>query len=234
MKFVSSNLHFTSVIIFGSIMPITADETTAAPITPLPSTASVPVSAPTSTCTGSTPGWVNVYGNGCDWYEQNDLPGCPYFGAYVGIDDSTGELIIGEPGSVGNGNCCYCFGTAVSKSEIIKVSNVFHTTLTNAQPSHCFVPFPGPISLSDILSNHIAISNHRNKSASYTISNIHFNVSSFFNILSNHVAISNHRNESASYTTYSLSNILSNHIAISNCTHTQTDLSMHWQHTQLD
>ncbi|KAL3761808.1 hypothetical protein ACHAWU_001324 [Discostella pseudostelligera] len=52
--------------------------------------------APTATCTGSTPGWVDVFGNGCAWWEEYDEPGCPYGG-----DENTGGP---------KDNCCYCFG----------------------------------------------------------------------------------------------------------------------------
>ncbi len=38
-------------------------------------------------CEGSTVGWVDVDGDGCGWYEVNDLPGCPYFGQYDGAND---------------------------------------------------------------------------------------------------------------------------------------------------
>ena len=31
-------------------------------------------------CESDTVGWVNSYGDGCDWYEVNNLPGCPNFG----------------------------------------------------------------------------------------------------------------------------------------------------------
>jgi len=54
-------------------------------------------------CTGSTPGWADVDGAGCGWYEENDLPGCPWYGNYGGTDANTG---------VANDNCCYCFGDA--------------------------------------------------------------------------------------------------------------------------
>ena len=86
---------------------------TSFPITPFPTSPPVPVSAPT--CTGSTPGWVDVDGDGCEWYEQNDPLGCPYSGDWAGYDENTGEVLVGEAGSVANANCCHCFGTAVSK-----------------------------------------------------------------------------------------------------------------------
>jgi len=43
-------------------------------------------------CTGSTANWVDYWGDGCDWYESNDIPGCPYYGHYGAL-----------------ANCCYCF-----------------------------------------------------------------------------------------------------------------------------
>ena len=45
-----------------------------------------------SGCTGSTANWVDYWGDGCDWYESNDIPGCPYYGHYGAL-----------------ANCCYCF-----------------------------------------------------------------------------------------------------------------------------
>lgn len=63
-----------------------------------------------STC-ADTPGWVDVTGDGCDWYETYELPGCPNNGDFAGYDPSTGEPLVG--GSVANDNCCHCFGTAV-------------------------------------------------------------------------------------------------------------------------
>ena len=64
---------------------------------------------------------MDVDGNGCEWYEMCDEPGCPYNGDYAGWDVNTGELLVGEPDSVANANCCHCFGTEVSK-----VSQVIH------------------------------------------------------------------------------------------------------------
>ena len=60
-----------------------------------PSTTSSP-----SLCTGNTPNWTNAYGDGCDWYEEYDLPGCPWLGdRYNGIM------------GVARDNCCYCSST---------------------------------------------------------------------------------------------------------------------------
>jgi hypothetical protein len=44
-----------------------------------------------------TPNWVNKDGDGCDWYEVNDYPGCPSSGEYGG---NMGSAID---------NCCYCY-----------------------------------------------------------------------------------------------------------------------------
>jgi hypothetical protein len=60
-------------------------------------------SAALSVCIGSTIGWVDSDGDGCDWYEVNDSPGCPNFG------DSFGGSM-----GVADNNCCYCAGTRVS------------------------------------------------------------------------------------------------------------------------
>ena len=67
-----------------------------------PTVSKPPVSPP---CTGSTPNWKDVDGDGCEWYESWDKPGCP----------STGDSYEGDMG-VANDNCCYCFGTGVSTS----------------------------------------------------------------------------------------------------------------------
>ena len=48
-----------------------------------------------STCL-DTPDWVDTSGDGCDWYETHDDPGCPTYG-YFG----------GNLGSA-NDNCCHC------------------------------------------------------------------------------------------------------------------------------
>jgi hypothetical protein len=61
---------------------------------------------------------------------------------------------------VANDNCCYCFGTAVSKSEILIVSNVFHTTLTNCTTIPSFCPFSRPHHLPFIIQH--TLQPHRN------------------------------------------------------------------------
>jgi hypothetical protein len=44
-----------------------------------------------------TPNWIDNYGDGCDWYEVNDAPGCPLHG------NSGGAL------GIANENCCHCY-----------------------------------------------------------------------------------------------------------------------------
>ncbi len=67
-----------------------------------PSVSSNPSDSPKpSSC--DTPGWVDRDGDGCDWYERNDSPGCP----------NSGDMYEGEMG-VADDNCCYCAGTGVS------------------------------------------------------------------------------------------------------------------------
>lgn len=65
-------------------------------------------------CEGSTPGWVDVDGMGCGWYERNEAPGCPIWGDYTGYDIVTRVKFpdINRVG-VANNNCCHCQGTAV-------------------------------------------------------------------------------------------------------------------------
>jgi hypothetical protein len=67
-----------------------------------PSFSLKPSSSPKPT-TCDTPGWVDAYGDGCDWYEENDQLGCPIYG-----DCCDGGM------GVANDNCCYCAGTGVS------------------------------------------------------------------------------------------------------------------------
>ena len=71
-----------------------------------PSGARDPTPKPTSPCDGNTPGWTDVDGDGCDWYEANDFPGCPLYGDFGALENR-------EEG-VANDNCCHCTGTVVS------------------------------------------------------------------------------------------------------------------------
>ena len=54
-----------------------------------------------SLCEGSTPGWTDVWGDGCEWYEANDQPGCPKYGM-----NWEGDMGLAD-------NCCFCNETAV-------------------------------------------------------------------------------------------------------------------------
>jgi hypothetical protein len=49
-----------------------------------------------STCF-DTPNWKDIFGNGCEVYEENDEPGCPIYGSL-----SDGGM------GVANDNCCHC------------------------------------------------------------------------------------------------------------------------------
>ena len=50
-------------------------------------------------CTNVNPDWVDGGGDGCDWYEEKDDPGCEEYGeSYPAADGSTAKE-----------NCCYCF-----------------------------------------------------------------------------------------------------------------------------
>ena len=77
----------------------------------------------TPPCSGSTPGWVDVDGMGCGWYERNEAPGCPIWGDYTGYDIVT-RVKFPDVNRVGvaNNNCCHCQGTAVSE---LRVENSF-------------------------------------------------------------------------------------------------------------
>lgn len=81
-------------------------------------------------CEGSSPGWVDVDGMGCGWYERNEAPGCPIWGDYTGYDIVTRVKYpdINRVG-VANNNCCHCRGTAVS--ELVEDYFPFlHTSMT--------------------------------------------------------------------------------------------------------
>ena len=54
-------------------------------------------------CTGNTAGWVDVSGDGCDWYERYDL--------------------VGAPGGIGVANDICCFCEKVSLLDSIRLSS---------------------------------------------------------------------------------------------------------------
>jgi hypothetical protein len=85
-------------ISFGECLPgenVTVDYRTIAPTTSISPTSS---SSPTL-CTVINPDWVDGEGDGCDWYEWNDILGCEIMGAvFLAVDGSTAKE-----------SCCYCF-----------------------------------------------------------------------------------------------------------------------------
>lgn len=66
-----------------------------------PTVSSSPTLTPAPTapviCQGSTPNFKDSFGDGCDWYESSDEPGCPHHGHHY-------EGAMG----VANDHCCYC------------------------------------------------------------------------------------------------------------------------------
>eukprot|EP00956_Cyclotella_meneghiniana_P014863 scaffold22454_cov58-Cyclotella_meneghiniana.AAC.5 len=45
--------------------------------------------------------WTDSFGDGCDWYESNDDPGCPEYGDWSSANYTE---------EAANDNCCYCGG----------------------------------------------------------------------------------------------------------------------------
>ena len=74
----------------------TTDAPTSSPPSPLPTTKHP---TPANGCSDA-PDWVDAAGNGCEFYEQNDDPGCPHFG-----NSNEGSM------GVADDNCCWCWGT---------------------------------------------------------------------------------------------------------------------------
>ena len=54
-------------------------------------------------CETTPHNWKDSYGDGCEWYELYDEPGCPNYGEYY-------DGGMGKP----NQACCYCEGGSVS------------------------------------------------------------------------------------------------------------------------
>ena len=103
------SFSYAAVVLVGTstFSSISASQSSSSPTSPTPNRS--------TSCTGNTPNWQDSYGDGCEWYESEDKPGCPNYG-----DSYEGDM------GVANDNCCYCFGTGVSTS-----------TTTGAVPS-CF------------------------------------------------------------------------------------------------
>ena len=58
-----------------------------------------PVSSPANPPCIDTPNWVDFYGDGCEWYETSDSPGCPEYGDIGASYADAGTA---------KENCCYC------------------------------------------------------------------------------------------------------------------------------
>jgi hypothetical protein len=84
-------------ISFGECLPGENDAVDYRTIAPTTSISPTSSSSPTL-CAGNTPDWVDGFGDGCDVYEENDVPGCEYGAAWPAVDGSTAKE-----------NCCYCF-----------------------------------------------------------------------------------------------------------------------------
>merc|ERR1712038_1179315 len=61
-------------------------------------------SVPVSSCE-DYPNWQDSYGDGCEWYEEFDLPGCPTYGT----NWNGGQGVAKEA-------CCYCDGGTTRSS----------------------------------------------------------------------------------------------------------------------
>ncbi len=73
-----------------------------------------PTKAPSSsgTCVDTT-GWEDIYGQGCEWYQENDEPGCHN---------------VGEMGPAAE-NCCYCKEKGTMPVGLIVFGDKSHTDL---------------------------------------------------------------------------------------------------------
>ncbi len=100
-------LTFPRFSTFSPTTSLSPTTETRAPVTPpthyptySPTTSqspTAPTPKPTSPCTGNTPNWTDSFGDGCEFYEQYDAPGCPDLGMYY----------VGDMGPAKD-NCCYC------------------------------------------------------------------------------------------------------------------------------
>ena len=93
---------------------------------------------PTVTCYDYN-GWVDYYGDGCDWYEKSDDPGCPWYG----------EEWPNEDGITANDSCCYCGGGGSMNIPSASPSHQYKPTVTpsvtpSTKPSHPYEPSVKP------------------------------------------------------------------------------------------
>jgi len=90
-------------------------------------------------------GWVNSWGRGCDGYEFNDAPGCPYYG----------DMWPNEDNITGNDACCYCGGGETMNIPSASPSHQYKPTVTPSatpsyKPSHQYEPTITPsVTLTD-------------------------------------------------------------------------------------
>ena len=90
-----------------------------------------PTSTPSLTPTDGPPcydyiGWLDFYGDGCEYYEIYDAPGCPYEGAYYANDENVTASMA----------CCYCNGG------LLEFPSAFPTS--SYAPSHKYKPTSTP------------------------------------------------------------------------------------------
>ena len=79
-----------------------------------------------------TLGWVDGQGDGCNWYEAIDLPGCPIYGQDAGI--------LG----VAADNCCHCAGTGPVVMVTPVPTPAGTGVLSTAPPVVAVTPAPTP------------------------------------------------------------------------------------------
>ena len=76
-------------------------------------------------------GWVNVDGNGCDWYLNWDAPGCPYYGHAHPTED----------GITASDACCYCGGgecnTCFDTTDVYCTNDVNWTVIVGNKTISC-------------------------------------------------------------------------------------------------
>jgi len=84
-------------------------------------------------------GWVDIVGNGCDWYEYWDDPDCP----------DRGDWRPNEDGITANDACCYCGGGGSMNIPSASPSHQYIPTVTPSltptnKPSHQYKPTVTP------------------------------------------------------------------------------------------
>jgi len=72
---------------YGSPVAATASPTRSPTMQPTPSPTQSPTQTPVSTPSDGSvcsdiAGWADSYGDGCEWYETYDQPGCPSYGGF--------------------------------------------------------------------------------------------------------------------------------------------------------